>query len=72
MEKRMKNNIKKISIVIPVLNEEKNIGSLIDEIIITLNNKIEYEIIVVDDGSSDRTVLNIKKKLKKASIKLII
>ena len=61
----MKNNIKKISIVIPVLNEEKNIGSLIDEIIITLNNKIEYEIIVVDDGSSDRTVLNIKKKLKK-------
>ena len=25
----MKNNIKKISIVIPVLNEEKNIGSLI-------------------------------------------
>ena len=68
----MKNNIKKISIVIPVLNEEKNIGSLIDEIIITLNNKIEYEIIVVDDGSTDRTTLNIKEKIKKkASIKLI-
>ena len=61
----MKNNIKNISIVIPVLNEEKNIGSLIDEIIITLNNKIEYEIIVVDDGSSDRTTQNIKKKIKK-------
>ena len=72
MEKRMKNNIKNISIVIPVLNEEKNIGSLIDEIIITLNNKIEYEIIVVDDGSSDRTTQNIKEKIKKnASIKLI-
>ena len=52
----MKNNIKNISIVIPVLNEEKNIGSLIDEIIITLNNKIAYEIIVVDDGSSDGTI----------------
>ena len=61
----MKNNIKNISIVIPVLNEEKNIGSLIDEIIITLNNKIEYEIIVVDDGSSDRTTQNIKEKIKK-------
>ena len=68
----MKNNIKNISIVIPVLNEEKNIGSLIDEIITTLNNKIEYEIIVVDDGSSDRTTQNIKEKIKKnASIKLI-
>ena len=64
----MKNNIKNISIVIPVLNEEKNIGSLIDEIIITLNNKIEYEIIVVDDGSSDRTIQNIKKKIKKKLI----
>ena len=61
----MKNNIKNISIVIPVLNEEKNIGSLIDEIIITLNNKIEYEIIVVDDGSSDRTTQNTKEKIKK-------
>ena len=54
-----------------MLNEEKNIGSLIDEIITTLNNKIEYEIIVVDDGSSDRTITKYKKKIKKSCINQI-
>ena len=62
----MKKKYKNISIVIPVLNEEKNIGSLIDEIIITLNNKIEYEILLVDDGSPQTILFPIlKKKLKK-------
>ena len=68
----MKNKIKNISIIIPVLNEEKNIGELINEIIVALHKKIKYEIIIVDDGSSDGTVKSIKEKLKKySSIKLI-
>jgi len=68
----MKNKIKNISIIIPVLNEEKNIGELINEIIVALHKKIKYEIVIVDDGSSDGTVKSIKDKIKKYSfIKLI-
>ena len=47
--------INNISIVIPVLNEERNIINLITEIKKNLEKKIKYEIIIVDDGSSDNT-----------------
>lgn len=44
-----------ISIIIPTLNEEKNIGSLVR---FMLDNKVKQvsEIIVVDGGSSDNTI----------------
>lgn len=47
----------KISIIIPALNEEAGIGSAIDQIPIKkLNNAgYEVEILVVDNGSSDKT-----------------
>jgi glycosyltransferase involved in cell wall biosynthesis len=41
-----------ISIIIPVYNEEKNIGSLVARI---RQLYPEYETIVIDDGSSDKT-----------------
>ena len=44
-----------LSIVIPVFNEEESIASLIDEICDRLQGKPEYEIIVVNDGSTDAT-----------------
>lgn len=46
-----------LSIVLPTINEEKNLRYLIPEIVQVLNNEYisEYEIIVVDDGSSDET-----------------
>ena len=69
----MINKIKSISVVIPVVNEEKNIGILIDEIKNSLLRKIEYEVIIVDDGSTDRTVKNIKYKLRNFSfLKLVV
>jgi len=44
------------SIVIPFFNEEKNINILIDEIIKNLSNhNFTYEIIAVDDCSTDET-----------------
>lgn len=44
------------SIVIPFFNEEKNINTLIDEIIKNLSNQnFTYEIIAVDDCSTDDT-----------------
>ena len=63
--------ISNISIVIPVLNEERNIINLITEIKKNLEKKIKYEIIIVDDGSSDNThnvLLKYFKKNKKVLV----
>ena len=58
--------IDKISIVVPVLNEGKNLIKLTTEIKKVKNkNKIKnFEIIFVDDNSSDNS-LEIFKSLKK-------
>ncbi len=46
-----------ISIVIPTINEEESIGHVIDRIVSTMgSNGLDYEIIVVDTNSRDRTV----------------
>jgi polyisoprenyl-phosphate glycosyltransferase len=45
-----------ISIILPAFNEEKAIGSVIEEIrAVMATCAYEYEIVVVDDGSSDAT-----------------
>lgn len=44
------------SIIIPARNEEANIGRCLDSIASTDWDRSQYEIIVVDNGSSDRTV----------------
>ena len=56
----------KISIIIPALNEEKNIKPLTKKIIKNLKN-IKYEIIFVDDNSIDQSksvLLTLSKKYK--------
>jgi dolichyl-phosphate beta-glucosyltransferase len=51
-----------LSLVIPVYNEEKRIGSSLSEIIAYFQrNGYSYELIVVDDGSTDRTVEIVKE-----------
>jgi dolichol-phosphate mannosyltransferase len=44
-----------LSVVIPVYNEVESIAPLLDEICSQLDGKLDYEIIVVDDGSTDST-----------------
>lgn len=59
-----------VSVIIPVYNEEKNIRPLVKRLLHVL--KKPYEIVFIDDGSSDQTVKEIKKLAgKNDSIKLV-
>lgn len=61
--------MKKISIVIPVWNEEKNIIPLVKRIHTSLKKaKITYELIFIDDNSTDNTLKILKKICKKYPI----
>ena len=52
----------KISVVVPLMNEEGNVKYLIEEIEKALKD-YDYELILVDDGSTDNTVKEIKKHM---------
>lgn len=52
--------MKKLSLVVPMMNEEDNVKPLFEAIEKALTN-IDYELILVDDGSTDNTVNEIKK-----------
>ena len=42
----------KVSVVIPCYNSEKTIESVVDELVETIKDKLDYEIILVNDGST--------------------
>lgn len=44
-----------LSVIIPMLNEAENAATLVHEVRDALEGRVDYEIIVVDDGSSDAT-----------------
>lgn len=59
--------MEKISIIIPIYNEEANISTLVKEIdnVMSLHH-LSYEIILVDDGSEDKSweeIVRIKKEI---------
>ncbi len=56
----------KLSIIIPVFNEEKTIGRVLEKVSSVLMPGISKEIIVVDDGSNDATasvISNLKSQI---------
>jgi len=59
----------KLSVVVPVYNEEENVALLINRIESALVGK-NFEIILVDDGSTDKTRQEIKK-LNNSNVALI-
>lgn len=50
-------SVQRLSVVVPVLNEEDAIGLFLEKVIPIIQDidRLEYEIIFVDDGSTDRT-----------------
>ncbi|MEM9327877.1 MAG: glycosyltransferase family 2 protein [Bacteroidota bacterium] len=56
----MKPTDQKLSLVIPVMNEEDNIQPLFDQVKNSLNG-LDYEVIMVDDGSTDATITRIRE-----------
>lgn len=60
-----------LSVVVPVRDEEANIAPLINEICSSLDGLLEYEIVYVDDGSSDKTwerLVTLSEKLSQLKI----
>lgn len=62
----------KLSIVMPVFNEERTITQVIENVYSVKFDNITREIIIIDDGSSDKSLAKIKKAINgKKNIKLI-
>ncbi|NSW44875.1 MAG: glycosyltransferase family 2 protein [Bacteroidales bacterium] len=60
--------MKKLSIIIPVYNEEKFVTLLLDKVLaVHLLNKLEKEIIIIDDASTDKTNQIIQKYINQNS-----
>lgn len=61
----------KISIIIPTFNEEKTVGAVINKVLSVKLPGYEKEIIVVDDGSTDKTKKALAKFRKNKKVKLM-
>lgn len=54
------NNLKMLSIIIPVYNSEKYIHKCLESVLRQSEYSFNYEIILIDDGSTDRTNIILK------------
>lgn len=53
--------LQRLSVVVPVKNEQDNIAPLVAEICAALDGLLDYEIIYVNDGSTDATPSRLKE-----------
>ncbi len=69
----MTNLLKDVAGVIPVFNEEKLIGECINEWLNVLDSvNLNYEILIIDDGSSDATISIVERYGDNQNVQLII
>lgn len=62
-----------LSLVVPLFNEEESVGPLIEQIVASMSGYAErWELILVDDGSTDATVLKAKASLGRPDLELRI
>ena len=65
--------LKDVAVVIPVFNEEKLIGECINEWLNVLDSvNLNYEILIIDDGSSDATISIVERYRDNQNIQIII
>lgn len=53
-----------LSVVVPVMNEAENIAPLIREIVAALKGRVRFEIVYVDDGSTDGSFERLRALVK--------
>ena len=61
---------KKFTIVIPIFNEVESIFELVEEIFSVFKNH-QFELLIVDDGSTDTFINESKKKFLKKKINIV-
>ena len=61
-----------ISFIVPVFNNSKTIDKVINSILSQENNNLEYEIIIVNDGSTDNINLKMEQYKNNNKIKYFI
>ena len=68
----MPHAIKHIAIVLPAYNEEKDLPALLDNIREHVSSMpFGYTVVVVDDGSKDRTAVICEDKAREMPLKLV-
>jgi glycosyltransferase involved in cell wall biosynthesis len=62
-----------LSLVVPVFNEEESVGPLVDRICTAMTSyPSRWELILVDDGSTDATLVNARKHVDREGLSLKI
>ena len=69
----MEKKVPELSLVVPVFNEGENVARIIGRSCDTLKKLfLNYEIIVVDDGSGDNTLVNASKSAKTNGVTRVV
>ena len=55
----------KVSVIVPILNEEGNIEILTERVLAVIERYWDYELLFIDDGSTDNTLKIIQEEMKK-------
>jgi glycosyltransferase involved in cell wall biosynthesis len=53
-----------VSVVVPVRNEAGNIGPVVEEIAASMSGQSPFEVVYVNDGSTDNTAVEIDRVMK--------
>jgi glycosyltransferase involved in cell wall biosynthesis len=57
-----------LSIIIPVYNEENNVFNLLNQVVHDIKSNINYQLIVINDGSSDTSLSKIQEFQKTCNV----